>query len=96
MTSMSAAREREAFVQHARAFVDERVDRALDDLLVGERAPRMPAAARSRSMSAITSGSGIGLRSLAVAVPALAASSARSGPSRTACRRRAACARPAR
>ena len=36
---MSAARMREAILEDPRAFVDQRVDRALDDFLAGEAAP---------------------------------------------------------
>src|SRR5690606_3047618 len=37
---------RDAFVEDARAFVDERVDQALDDLLVADLPPRHAAVAR--------------------------------------------------
>ena len=60
---MSEARARDAFLERARAFVDQRVDRALDDLLVGDRrAARMPAAVASDRISAVDLGIGVGVR----------------------------------
>ena len=55
---------------------------------------RMPAAAASRSMSSIDLGIGHRLAIVVVAVPARCRSSVRGVPSRTAGRRRAACAAP--
>ena len=91
---MSRRAQREALLEDARAFVDQRVERALDDLLVAIVAPRD---ARRRAPIVPMSSTHLGIRHrlavVVVAIPALAGLLARTGPSRTAGRRPAACAR---